>query len=407
MRKILLSLLVTATGVLWAQDTCETAVAVTDGTYTVAAVDGTAPTLSCNTGDGTAAEWYSYTNTTDDYLLVTINTDLTVNEGGDTRVSVYSGDCSSLVCVGGADDTDTNYLTTLEVLFPAGETYYIAFDNYWSDEGFDFEMSSVVYELDCSTSIPFTEEFDDSITFDNCYTTEDVDGNDISWTSQQNLDLDGDGTIDTFATNGSGTTEENDYLISPAFDMEGGTTYGLTAHYNGYSQEDTSVQYMTAVLLDAPNSSANVVATIFEPVNVTNGVFETLETEAMESTGTFTPETDGTYYVAFIATTVEDHTSGFILLFDYTITENLSVNEVELASISAVYPNPTRDIVNIRLAEDFDAAHTTITLTSVTGQTIGKFTQVEQINVAKLPAGVYLMTITDGNKTERKKLIKK
>ena len=140
-----------------AQNTCADALAVTDGTYTVTGIDGEqAPTCFTNSqgqADGAAnAEWYTYTAGTED-VVVTITSDLEVNAGGDTRLSVFGGgeDCTTFascqasnddVYFGGQDDPENNFLSTVEFIATAGETYYFVFDNRWSDEGFDFEISS-------------------------------------------------------------------------------------------------------------------------------------------------------------------------------------------------------------------------------------------------------------------------
>ena len=88
--------------------------------------------------------------------------------------------------------------------------------------------------------------------------------------------------------------------------------------------------------------------------------------------------------------------------------ESAAVSDINTnVNISAVYPNPAKDLVNIRLAQDFDAAKTTVSLTNMAGQQVASFANVDQVNVSKLPAGAYVMTITDGKKTETKKLIKR
>ncbi len=413
MRRFLLSLtlLLTSATFLFAQNSCGEALPLTEGTYTVNAVDGTPPTEVCiGSSFQTAGEWYTYT-TGDATELFSVTSNLPQNtgiEGLDTRLHLYKGTCATLECVDGNDDVDSNRLSELvDVILEPNTTYYIVFDNVWSSLGFDFEVSSEVYGNDCVTSLPFTDDFSDPTNFNYCYTVEDIDGNNQSWVSVQNSDLDNDGVLETFARDYYGGTEENDYLISPAFQLNGSVEYGLTAHFTGYDQEELSNQYLTAVLLDAPNASANVVTTIFDAVNVPNGDVEALEMDAIEQTATFTPDADGTYYVAFISTTQAPHTNGHILLFDYTLAGAVSVADEVVENASVVYPNPVKDIVNIRLSNDYDVAKITITLTNVSGKEVARFSNVNEINVANLSSGVYVMTITDGNKMETKKLVKK
>ncbi|WP_438967108.1 FG-GAP-like repeat-containing protein [Flavobacterium sp.] len=155
MKKItLLLLLISTIQNTIAQDTCETALSIGPGTYTVLAVDGTQiPTPDCiNGGNPTAGEWYKYIPTQN--YTVTVTTDLAINICKDTRLHIYSGLCGNLTCIAGDDDSgiiqcnsgNTNsYLSTITFNATAGSTYYIAFDNRWSSLGFDFLLSETPF----------------------------------------------------------------------------------------------------------------------------------------------------------------------------------------------------------------------------------------------------------------------
>lgn len=155
MKKItLLLLLISTIQNTIAQDTCETALSIGPGTYTVLAVDGTQiPTPDCiNGGNPTAGEWYKYIPTQN--YTVTVTTDLAINICKDTRLHVYSGLCGNLTCIAGDDDSgiiqcnsgNTNsYLSSITFNATAGSAYYIAFDNRWSSLGFDFLLSETPF----------------------------------------------------------------------------------------------------------------------------------------------------------------------------------------------------------------------------------------------------------------------
>lgn len=126
---------------LLAQNSCTTALSVGVGTHTVPAVDGEAPQTLCVGGNaGDHGEWYRFYSAAAQQLTVT--TDLPVNTGRDTRVHIYSGSCTPLVCVGGDDDGGSGYLSTVSVPVNAGTYYYIVFDDYWEANGFDFQVST-------------------------------------------------------------------------------------------------------------------------------------------------------------------------------------------------------------------------------------------------------------------------
>ncbi|WP_417212923.1 FG-GAP-like repeat-containing protein [Bizionia sp.] len=146
--KLLLLALLTlaATHAQTSSNTCTEADAATPitqpGIYSVSLIDGSeVPSPNCNTSSNSASlgEWFKYVPESDTYL--TVSTDLTQNAGRDTRVHIFSGTCGALICEGGDDDSGSVYLSiaTLNVL--AGQTYYIAFDNRWDANGFDFEIA--------------------------------------------------------------------------------------------------------------------------------------------------------------------------------------------------------------------------------------------------------------------------
>ncbi len=133
---------------LFAQETCENAFPITQGLYTVDEVAGTDTPLPVCTGNtpGTKGEWYSYTAPFD--ASVVVSTNLPQNFGRDTRIQIYSGTCENRVCVGGNDDiSGSNWLSLANFSAAEGETYYIAFDDRWETNGFDFTLSENSTEL--------------------------------------------------------------------------------------------------------------------------------------------------------------------------------------------------------------------------------------------------------------------
>lgn len=128
-----------------AQDTCLTAVPITAaGFYTITGINGTAPTLFCAsngaiTNGNPHGEWYAYTPS-DDYTVTITSYIATNNPLIDTRFHVYTGDCNNLTCYSGDDDSGSNFSSIASFNVTAGETYYIAWDNRWSSNGFAFQL---------------------------------------------------------------------------------------------------------------------------------------------------------------------------------------------------------------------------------------------------------------------------
>ena len=127
-----------------AQSSCATAVTIvlnsTTTTPSFTVENGAAPTLLCGLTGGLAGKgkWYKYTATQN--INITVSTLLVQNNNKDTRLIVYSGDCSALVCVGANDDYNGAYSSQLSFAVITGTTYTFAFDNRYSSAGFDFTV---------------------------------------------------------------------------------------------------------------------------------------------------------------------------------------------------------------------------------------------------------------------------
>jgi hypothetical protein len=124
-------------------DSCSDASSATPitapGVYNVGDIDGDAPNPICpdNTNSAPNGEWFKYEPTAD--YFVTVTSDLPQNNNEDTRLHIYSGTCGALTCLSGNDD-DNGFTSTATFNAEAGETYYIAWDNYWTASNFDFEL---------------------------------------------------------------------------------------------------------------------------------------------------------------------------------------------------------------------------------------------------------------------------
>ncbi|QBZ99031.1 CRTAC1 family protein [Flavobacterium sangjuense] len=127
-----------------AQTSCATALNVDLNSTTTAPAftseNGVAPTMLCGLGNGTAAKgkWYKFTATQNMYVVV--STFLPQNNNKDTRLIIYSGDCSALVCVGSNDDYNGTNSSQITFQATTGTTYTIAFDNKYSSSTFDFSV---------------------------------------------------------------------------------------------------------------------------------------------------------------------------------------------------------------------------------------------------------------------------
>lgn len=194
-----------------AQQTCADAQEITAGNYTVDAVDGTeVPNPVCSSGGtgATAGKWYKYTPAED--FLVTVTTSFPENTGIgiDNRVQVYNGDCSSLNCVAGDDDSGAGLLCVVSFTALQGVEYTIAFDNRWNSLGFVFELIEEEVLAPDNELVTFTPQSFPGILGDYKYAVADMNGDylddiiSVSSTSINVLFQQGDGTFEseTFTT---------------------------------------------------------------------------------------------------------------------------------------------------------------------------------------------------------------
>ena len=414
MKKItLLCFMILAGYGLNAQDTCATAVAVTPGVTTVGTINGTdVPdpicTLNGPVTSNPAGEWYSYTSSEDE--VVTITTNLPQNDGttnsDDTRVHIYTGTCGSLTCVAGNDDIDgTNFLSEVQFLAESGITYYIAWDNRWNGDGFDFDLTTDI--PNCDASFPFVENFDSSVDFIGCYTVIDEDGNGTAWI-QQELELQ-PLVPSFFATNGTNTAQKEDYLFSPAINMTAGNTYDISVTYNGANSGDQIANEALEVLVAQGTTvaDANAGTSVYTDTGIPQNGEELadVETQAFTGTGQYTPTTSGDYHVVLKSTGSPaplGTSTGFLLVFEYSVDETLSVDEFDTFSFD--YFVDAQNHLNLSANKAFDQ----VQLHNLLGQQVLNqklSAQDERIDLNSLTTGVYLAKVQINDVTKAFKIV--
>jgi hypothetical protein len=173
MKKLLLSISICLAGnMLNAQsfNTCTEAfnsTTISAGIYSVGTLDGDLPPSFCDGGNGdgvSVGEWIKYVPT--DNYTVTVSSDLEVNGNKDTRFHVFTGVCGSLSCVAGDDDSGTyagtngnSYLSISTFVVLSGQTYYIVWDDKWSDSSnFDFSLIEEEYVAPPASPVTFTQQ---------------------------------------------------------------------------------------------------------------------------------------------------------------------------------------------------------------------------------------------------------
>ncbi|MAU30643.1 MAG: RNA-binding protein [Flavobacteriaceae bacterium] len=126
-------------------NSCYEAIEISEGTQVVEEINGTNIDLNCTEYNAPNGDfkWYSYTSIVE--ALVTISSDYEINnpQNNDTRFHVYTGGCENLQCVGGADDGGTlgpGYMSIGSFIAYPGVEYYIAWDDRWDPQPFQFTL---------------------------------------------------------------------------------------------------------------------------------------------------------------------------------------------------------------------------------------------------------------------------
>ncbi len=138
---------------------CNTATLITAGTTTVSTIND--PNVISNCTIASLAKWYKYIPSQN--YRVTLSSDLPVNICKNTNFAVYSGNCNTALVCAAADDNSgiiscnigniDSFLSKRTFSVIGGNTYYIVWDNKWSTDGFEFELTENAFPCQIATPI--------------------------------------------------------------------------------------------------------------------------------------------------------------------------------------------------------------------------------------------------------------
>ena len=257
--------------------------------------------------------------------------------------------------------------------------------------------------FDCSyyDMLPYTEDFHSENILNSCYTIIDADGDGAAWFQQTFTS-----TSENFAGNTlNGNNAKDDWLISPPITLVDGTDYSFSFTFNGQNDSGTLAnENLEVLLIDANTNTANVLHSLYNETGIPQtGPSNQLEPMATTINSTYSSTVNGTYYLAFH--TYSPPNSSFLLLFDYSINEVLSVEEFETTNFKYVF-NSNLDILNLTSSQNPFSA---VEVFNLSGQKVisNKLSQTnETINLSNVSDGVYLVKIYINNKHKVIKLVK-
>jgi hypothetical protein len=488
MKKLLLLFTVLGSFVsVQAQGTCATATTITaNGTFTTPAVNGSYQ-LACDQSNGElttgtpAGIWYKFTAASNGTVAITSSLPQNNQNTQDSRLSVYTGTCGALTCLGGNDDiSSSNYMSAFNFNALSGTTYYIQWDNRWAALAFDFSFTftavsclpvltvnaptniatnsitlnwatatgapaeyqvqygSLGFSIGSGTTVTVTTNSANltsltaSTNYDYYIRSKCGAADFSAWTAvssfttakilpyASNFDTNDSLVGWTIATNGPGgqgynatgtaghnstpgywifgsstTTANNNWIFSPAVSLQSGEQ--VTVSF--YTRSSTSPRTLRVTAGTAATAVAQT--TQLAALNVVAGTTWDLNTIPV-----FTAPSAGIYYFGFNDNSAPTATAVNMRLDSFNFTSNLKNNDF-LASNMTVYPNPTKNIINI--SNSLNAVVDTVVMTDLNGRLVKtqKVNATEgQINISDLAAGIYMMNVTTDQGTATKKVIK-
>lgn len=398
-----------------AQNTCGSAAVITPGIHTTGVIDGTNGTGQNNCWGSTPqvavhAEWYAYTATADG--LVTVDTDFSLNDGvtlsNNIRVSVYGGTCGSLVCIGtdGSIWGTPPYKASITFQVRQGKTYFITFDDFYSDKPLQFELALTVPQ--CDNTVPFAESWQNLLGF-MCWKTYGGD-NYQKWVYHPSMNLDPDPQRDPVAVSYpafSGNKPKNEWLVSPGLNFESGKHYTISVKYNALNfAGDPNETFRTVMLTTndpdiATENELGIVAGIIQQgayVPPYNGDLATTVNYD------FSPAVTGNYYIGLHS--ISPATGGALVIYEVKAEETLGSARFENNAFS-IYPNPSSGLVTIQGNGNAVISH--ITITDLNGRIVYTKPVAEAnptIDIVTVTSGIYILSVTHDRGVFTKRIIK-
>ena len=266
----------------------------------------------------------------------------------------------------------------------AGKKYYVWLRSRCSSSEFS-NWSGIGFYAGCPAgfSVPFTENFEESTAGDlpNCSLST---GN--NWTVYNNYTYSytGNNSINwpTKALHFNFVTDVSDWFFTSGINLEAGKEYKITYQYGKgtpFAYDNLRVAYGTT---QNPSSMINTLGT-YVPVLV--GKFSALHT--------FTVPVNGIYYFGFNSyVTAAAGFSRGLAIDNIKIEESGNVLAVENTNVDsdvALFPNPFKDILNISDVKNLSS----VTVNDLSGRQVKTFNPQKELDLSDLNAGIYMVSL--------------
>ena len=173
-------------------------------------------------------------------------------------------------------------------------------------------------------------------------------------------------------------------LWTPEFQLSAGETYTLQFFYNTGTSGTMTGWTANVLVNDTPSmTNATDLGTFVSPTETTSALYKS-------HTVTYTPTTTGVYTFAINVNSTS--APWYFGVDDFLLVKGtLATQEVEVKDGMMVYPNPFKDILNIKNAEDVAS----LTVIDLSGKTVKNLDKVgKMVNLSDLTSGMYILQFT-------------
>lgn len=197
----------------------------------------------------------------------------------------------------------------------------------------------------------------------------------------------------------TGTAAANNWLFSRGVNLVANQQATITYYVRNFVNASTNTASYQLRVGSSPNSVDQTTTLITETsISAIEYVLKTVN---------FTPTVTGTYYFGFLHNSSANAAGTHAFLMDnFNVQQALSINDLVTSSMN-IYPNPSKDYVNIESGANFliDA----IQVTDMHGRIVDSFlVNANQyvLNISHLSKGVYFITISTESGVGVKKIVK-
>lgn len=199
----------------------------------------------------------------------------------------------------------------------------------------------------------------------------------------------------------SATLATDTWMLSRGLILTGGVPVTISYYVRNYVATPSTNTASYDLKAGTAKTIADMTIPIASETGLANVAYEIKEY-------TFTPATDGTYYLGFNAKNPINATGTHAFFVDNLFVDQvLAVKGVD-ASTFTVYPNPSNNILNV--SNSVNDMIKSVQIKDLTGKTVKESNFVSkssiQMNIADIAAGVYMMTIKTDKGSITKRIIK-